>query len=119
LDFWATWCPPCIAGLPEVEKTAAKLHDQGFEVIGMSYDTERDRLEAFLKKKGLKWPQFFDVQGADAPLMQSLGSPGPPTYWLIDRQGLLADVNAREDLESKVKRLLVGDKSDAKSEKPE
>jgi thiol-disulfide isomerase/thioredoxin len=108
LDFWATWCPPCVGGLPEVEKTAAKLHDQGFEVIGLSYDTERDTLETFLKTNALKWPQFFDVQGQDAPLMKSLGSPGPPAYWLIDRDGMLASVNAREDLEPKVKRLLAG-----------
>jgi hypothetical protein len=86
-------------------------------VIGLSYDTERDTLERFLKQNAIKWPQFFDVQGWDAPLIQSLGRPGPPAYWLIDRDGLLADVNARKDLEPKVKRLLAT--GDAKIAKPQ
>ena len=106
LDFWATWCPPCVAGLPQVKSVGTKYRQEGFEVIGISYDVERDKLEKFLKKHGFAWPQFFDPGGKAAPLVQSLGQPGPPAYWLIDRQGSVADINARQDLEKKVQRLL-------------
>lgn len=106
LDFWATWCPPCVGGLPGVKSVWQKLHKEGFEVIGMSYDEEREKLEKFLQKNELPWPQFFDSAGKDAPLIKSLGQPGPPAYWLIDRRGLLSDINAHDDLEKKVKKLL-------------
>ncbi|MDB6029508.1 MAG: resA 1 [Verrucomicrobiales bacterium] len=107
LDFWATWCPPCVAGMPAVKSAWTALHDQGFEVIGVSYDTEREALEKFVKQNKIPWPQFFDTKGKESSLNQSMGAPGPPNYWLIDRQGLLVDVNAHENLEEKVKRLLV------------
>jgi peroxiredoxin len=113
LDFWATWCPPCVGGLPAVKSVWQKLHKEGFEVIGMSYDEERETLEKFLRKNDLPWPQFFDSAGKDAPLIQSLGQPGPPAYWLIDRQGLVSDLNAHDNLEKKVKQLL-----DLKEAKP-
>lgn len=106
LDFWATWCPPCVGGLPKVKALWNKLHKDGFEVIGMSYDQEREKLEKFLKRNALPWPQFFDPAGSDAPLFQSLGQPGPPAYWLIDREGRISDLNANDDLEKKVKQLL-------------
>ena len=113
LDFWATWCPPCVAGLPRVKSVWEKLHKEGFEVIGMSYDEERKELENFLKKTVLPWPQFFDPAGREAPLIKSLGQPGPPAYWLIGRDGLVVDLNAHDNLEKKVRRLL-----DVKVEKP-
>ena len=106
LDFWATWCPPCVGGIPEVKAVWQKLHKDGFEVIGMSYDDERQTLEKFLKKNELPWPQFFDPAGKGAPLIQTLGQPGPPAYWLIDRQGLVSDLNTHYNLEKKVKQLL-------------
>ncbi len=113
LDFWATWCAPCVGGLPGVKSVWEKLHKDGFEVIGMSYDEERETLEKFLRKNDLPWPQFFDPSGKAAPLIQSLGQPGPPAYWLVDRQGLVSDLNAHDNLEKKVKELL-----DSKEAKP-
>jgi hypothetical protein len=80
----------------------------------MSYDEERDKLEGFLHKNNLPWPQFFDPAGKGATLIQSLGQPGPPAYWLIDRQGLVSDLNAHDNLEKKVKHLL-----EAKAKKSE
>lgn len=106
LDFWATWCPPCVAGLTHVKPVRESFRDQGFEVIGISYDTDKAVLKRFLKTNGMDWPQFYDDAGKNSAAVQTLGAPGPPAYWLIDRKGILVDVAAFDKLEDKVKRLL-------------
>lgn len=109
LDFWATWCPPCVGKIPEVNEVLKKHRDAGFEVIGISYDTERDVLERFLNQHDLPWKHHFQPEGKDAPQVREVGSPGPPAYWLLDRNGVLVDVNAGHKLETKVLKLLNSD----------
>ena len=107
LDFWATWCPPCIVGIiQEVRPAWLALREKGFEVVGISYDTEREPMERFLEKNHLGWTQYFHKDGMHAPLVQKLGAPGPPAYWLIDQNGVLVDMAALQNLKSKVERLL-------------
>ncbi len=68
VDFWATWCPPCRAELPNVIATYKKYHSQGFDIIGVSLDGQREKLESFLKDHpDMTWPQFFDGKGEDEP----------------------------------------------------
>ena len=102
----ATWCAPCLAGIPQIKSAWDALHREGFEVIALSYDTEREKLSRFVISYALPWPQFFAPEGTAAPLIQGLGQPGPPAYWLINPEGVLVDVNAGHDLEAKVKTLL-------------
>lgn len=109
VDFWATWCPPCVLGLPKVKAAWEEFHARGFDVIGFSYDTERSALERFVAQNKLGWPEYFDKEGRDSLLAGKLGKPGPPAYWLIDRAGKLVDLNADSDLELKVERLLKGE----------
>lgn len=106
LDFWATWCAPCVAGLPKVREIWKKQQASGFEVIGISYDSDRKALETFIGKNSIPWPQFFSDAGYNAPLVKRFGKPGPPVYWLVGRDGRLAEISAWNDLEAKVKRLL-------------
>lgn len=106
LDFWATWCPPCIAGIPRVKTAFEKYRTEGFEVIGISYDSDRSTLERYLAGTPLPWPQFFDAEGRDSSLALSLGQPGPPAYWLIDREGKVSDLNGFQELETKIEKLL-------------
>src|SRR5260370_38395244 len=62
VDFWATWCPPCIAELPNVKKLYETYHDRGFEVVGISQDRTMDALTKFLEKEKLPWINLYDQE---------------------------------------------------------
>ena len=106
IDFWATWCGPCVAEVPNVKAAYEKLHEKGFEIVGISFDQDKDSLEQFIKKESMAWPQFFDGKGWENKFGQEFGIRGIPTMWLIDKEGKLRDLNARDGLELKVKGLL-------------
>ncbi len=106
VDFWATWCGPCVAELPHVQAAYDKYHGQGFEIIGISFDEDKAKLEKFTQDKGMSWPQYFDGKGWENEFGQQFNIRAIPAMWLIDKQGNLADANARDDLAGKVAKLL-------------
>ena len=106
IDFWATWCGPCVREIPSVKKTYDELHKQGFEIIGISMDSDKKKLESFLAKNEMPWPQFFDGKGWKTSLAQEHGISSIPAMWLVDKKGNLVDQNARSGLEEKVKKYL-------------
>ncbi len=110
VDFWATWCPPCIAELPSVIETYNKYHDQGFEIIGVSNDTDRQELTQFLRgRSAIKWPQLFGPSSSSNhwhTLTEKFGVNSIPRVYLIDRDGILRSVTARGQLEDLVPKLL-------------
>ena len=106
VDFWATWCGPCVGEIPNVKKTYSNLHDQGFEIVGISFDKEKDTLQRFVDENKMAWPQFFDGEVWNNKFGKVYGINSIPTMWLVDKKGNLRDLNGREDLEEKVKKLL-------------
>jgi thiol-disulfide isomerase/thioredoxin len=109
VDFWATWCGPCIAELPNVKKLYKQYHDKGFEVVAISVDANKDALVKFLEKEKLPWVCIHDVPG-DESLSNHFGVMFIPLPILVDREGRVVSMNARGP---ELERLLdkhVGDK---------
>ena len=55
VDFWATWCGPCVGELPNVQKAYDKYHAAGFEILGISLDSDKAKLEKFIETKAIPW----------------------------------------------------------------
>jgi len=103
IDFWATWCGPCVGELPNVIKTYEKYHDKGFEIIGVSLDKDKEKLTAFLKENKMTWPQYFDGRGWQNEVSSKCGVNSIPSTYLLDKEGKIIAKGLRgEALEAAV-----------------
>ncbi len=106
IDFWAVWCKPCIAEMPSLAELYGRKKDQGMEVLGYSLDNNAAAPKEFISLNKLPWPVSCDGNGFSYGFAAECGVTAIPTLWLIDKQGVLRDVNGRIRLEEKVERLL-------------
>lgn len=107
VDFWATWCPPCIAELPTVLAAYSKYKDKGFEIIGISLDKDLDTLKGFLAERKMTWPQYFDGQQWQSPLAAKYGVNAIPATYLLDKDGVIVAKGLRGPaLEEQLAKLL-------------
>lgn len=106
VDFWATWCGPCIAELPKLKEAYAKYHDKGFEIIGISLDEALDPLKEFIQENEINWVHLFD-QDQTASLAEQFSITTIPSLFLVDKTGTVVALDPRGDaLEVELKKLL-------------
>ena len=112
LDFWAVWCGPCIAEMPNVKKVHDTYKDEGFDVIGISLDTDEDILRDYLEENEIPWRQVFSGEGWKNPVARQYHINAIPAPWLIDRDGTLITPQARGDALERLVAEALKDKSD-------
>ncbi len=96
LNFWATWCPPCRAEMPSMEKLYQAYRDRGLVILAISSDVGGKLVvEPYVQERGLTFPVLLDPEGE---VFAQYGVRGLPTSYLLDRRGRVfsADVGARD-----------------------
>ena len=88
LDFWATWCAPCLADVPHLRRARERFPESQFTVIGVSLDTaDRRALAAWLNRQRVDWPQIWDDRGFDGPLARLFRVESLPRSIVFDARG--------------------------------
>jgi thiol-disulfide isomerase/thioredoxin len=107
LDFWATWCGPCKAEMPNVKKVYSKYNSKGFEIVGVSLDRSREALDKYVAQNKIEWPQYFDGKYWNNDIATQYGVKSIPTTFLIDKKGKIRykSLHGRQ-LEDAVEQLL-------------
>jgi thiol-disulfide isomerase/thioredoxin len=111
VDFWATWCGPCVAEMPRMKELYAKYHDKGVEFIGISLDQSKedggfDKLKAFVANNDIPWPQYYQGNHWGSEFSKSWGVNSIPAVFLVDREGKLFSTDAGGNLESLIRELM-------------
>jgi thiol-disulfide isomerase/thioredoxin len=111
VDFWASWCGPCLAEAPNVLEMYRAYHDKGFDVLGVSLDRTPEEAKEKIKELGLPWDSLFPKKKADRfwnhPLARHYGIGGIPTAILVGKDGRVVHMNARGPiLRQQLKKLL-------------
>lgn len=96
VDFWATWCGPCLAEYPNILKNYEAYHDKGFEVVGVSLDADREALEKYVDEKQVPWTTLHekDAKGRH-PAATYYGIIGIPAVILVNKEGHVISLAAR------------------------
>ena len=97
IDFWASWCGPCMREMPTVVKAYERFHAKGLEIVGVSLDKDKASWLAAIEQTGQKWPQMSDLKGWDCLGAQFYGIQSIPANVLIDEHGKIVARDLRGD----------------------
>ncbi|MEQ1824459.1 MAG: TlpA disulfide reductase family protein [Pirellula sp.] len=113
VDYWASWCGPCIAELPNMKKNLETYGDKGFVIVGINMDDKRAAFEKCVEEKEITWVNIVSEEegktGWNAPNADYYGISGIPTAILVNQQGKVVSIRARgKELDTKLEELLGG-----------
>ena len=103
VDFWASWCGPCVRELPNLVALYAKYKEKGFEIVGVSLDNDKEKWTNMIKSANMTWPQMSEIQGWETSVVDTYAFRYIPYTVLIDKEGTIIARDLRgEDLEKKL-----------------
>ncbi|HBE69038.1 MAG TPA: alkyl hydroperoxide reductase [Planctomycetaceae bacterium] len=111
VDFWASWCGPCIGEIPNMKRNLEAYGDKGFEIVGINMDSTEDRFLKCIEERSIGWTNIVSWEegknGWQAPMATHYGISGIPTAILVDQTGNVVSLNARGgELDKKLEELL-------------
>lgn len=89
LDFWASWCGPCMAEAPHMVNLYNQYAARGVNFVGVNFDQDKAAMEAAVRNKGLLWPQVWDGKGMEGPLASAWGLEAIPQVVILSREGVV------------------------------
>jgi thiol-disulfide isomerase/thioredoxin len=105
LDFWGTWCGPCVNEIPNLKLAYEKYQSQGFEILGMDQDKELDQVKKFAAERGITWTNAT-TESINELIEQRFRITAFPTTILLDPKGKIISLGRKEQLPLKGKELL-------------
>ena len=106
IDFWASWCGPCRAEMPNVKANYEKYHPKGFEIVGLSFDNKEDAWKNGKADLGMTWTNLSDLQGWNSIAAKTYNIRSIPSSLLVDPQGKIVGLDLRgEQLGNKLKEI--------------
>ena len=95
IDFWATWCAPCLAELPYLQKAQAQLGKEGFEILSISLDEDQESYDRMIDARDMDWSHFYDGKKWDNQLAGVFNIHSIPANLIVDKEGIVRSVNLR------------------------
>ena len=108
VDFWASWCGPCRQEMPNVLAAYERFHERGFDILGLSFDNNREAWLKAIADLGMTWPQLSDLKGWKSLAAQMYDVRAIPFTLLFDPEGKVVDANLRGEALTKKLEELIG-----------